>query len=68
MSNYGCPYCKEDLDSWFDKNEPCSVYGGVFNCPKCEEKIYCEYEEYYDGNEEYNHYYLKKHEGEIPNE
>ena len=57
--NYNCPYCGEDLDRYTEKNN-ISPYGTIFICPFCKKSIKAEYEESYDGQEEYNYYWLEK--------
>ena len=57
--NYICPYCNEDLNEWFDRQK-ISPYGDTFDCPNCGGYIQTEYDEIWDGQEEYNTYSLKK--------
>ena len=59
--SYICPYCEEDLDDWFS-NQGLSPYSSRFKCPKCEGNIETDYEEMWDGEEEYNYYSLIKAE------
>ena len=60
MSDYSCPNCGKDLENYCDNLENFSYYGGSrFNCPDCGVLLESQYDEMWDGQEEFNFYSLK---------
>ena len=46
MIQWYCPVC--DCKMWIEHN-----YGGKFQCPTCDAYLFMDYDEYWDGEDEY---------------